>query len=205
MEFRLATKNDFEACVELLTESFRDYEFFNIYVKNENRRLRFLKAVQEVGLRKSLKNGIVLLGISNNQIVAVAELNKPNTKAHSIFDYFLLGGFKLITIAGPVNAFGWLDMYIQGGKACEELPPHWCLTIFAIANGFKGQGFGGEMIKNGVVPYVLNNGGGTLCLATNSETNRNFYLKSGFEEFECKVIKKNGKDLINYSFKMEIQ
>ncbi|MBQ9007994.1 MAG: hypothetical protein IJ088_01505 [Clostridia bacterium] len=43
------------------------------------------------------------------------------------------------------------------------------------------------------------NGGKTLSLFTNSEINRVFYLRNGFEEFDATEFTHNGKTLGSWS------
>jgi hypothetical protein len=60
------------------------------------------------------------------------------------------------------------------------------------------------MLHDCIIPYIEKRGGGLLTLITNTEKNRLFYKKNGFEEFDEMIIRRNGKELGNWSYRMNI-
>ena len=61
------------------------------------------------------------------------------------------------------------------------------------------------MLQACILPYVKEHGGETLCLFTNSEINRTFYQKNGFEEFDQRFFTRKGKQLGSWSFRASIK
>lgn len=55
--------------------------------------------------------------------------------------------------------------------------------------GFQGKGRGSSFINEYLLPFVRERGAETLSLFKNSEINREFYAKNGFEEFDAKEFR----------------
>ena len=68
----------------------------------------------------------------------------------------------------------------------------------------KGCGLGSGMLQDCLIPYVQKQGGQELTLITNTEGNRKFYVKNGFQEFSQRILEKNGQRVGNWSFCMDI-
>lgn len=204
--YREAKKNELNKIVELLTQSFFNYDYYKMYVQNEKRRFHFVRIIQELCVKTSFEKGyIILVGIIDNIIVSVAILIPPNARKISVWDYVFSGGIKLLFCGGIRNSFGFLGMLEEGNSVChKEYPNSWYLEPFAVSNTFQGQGIGSKMLNDCIKPYISKHGGGLFTFITNSEKNRVFYKKNGFTEFHGSEIHRNNKVLGNWSFKLPI-
>lgn len=204
--YRKAKLTDKEDIINLLTTSFLDYNFYKIYINNEEKRERFVRDIQELCINTSfLRKQVILLGIMDNIIISVAILISPETKKTTIFDYIFSGGIKLIFNYGTKTTFGFLGMLEEGNEAClKNYPNSWFLELLAVSNTSQGKGIGGKMLNDCVKPYIAHHGGGMITFITNSEENRSFYKKQGFIEFNKSELRRNDKLLGNWSYKKKI-
>lgn len=203
--YRQAKKEDLMLCASILTHSFHGYSFFEMFVKDKNRRFQFLKAILEVGVKTGFKRHTILVAVQEAEFVAVAQLEAPWDKETSLWDYVVAGGIKVFCIGGIKNTFGWLKMNTEASARCHNLPlKPWYLSSLAVSNSYQGQGIGSKMLNECIIPYIAKHGGGVLSLITNAESNRNFYKKNGFLEFHETTICRNNKEIGNWSYKLEI-
>ncbi len=205
IRFRKADKKDLKKCTELLAYSFWGYEYFEPFIKNEKKRYRFEHAIQEVNVKAYYDKTTMLIAEENGEIIAVAQLKSPEDKDACFWDYIKAGGLKVIAAGGLKNTFSWLDMFDKTGKVCHEYEePHWYLSSLAVSLKAKGRGVGTRMLRDCIIPYISLHGGGLLMLITNSEKNREFYKKNGFEEFSGEIMEFNGYRMGNWGYRMEI-
>ena len=198
--FRKAVKDDFDSCIQLLANSFWGYEYFEPFVKSKKKRYQFEHAIQEVNVKAYFDKTTMFVAEESGEIVAVAQLKSPHDKDACFWDYIKAGGLKVIAAGGLKNSFDWLNMFEQTGRVCHEFKePHWYLNSLAVSLKAKGQGIGSRMLNDCIRPYIQFHGGGLLMLITNSEKNRAFYQKNGFEEFDV-----NGYKLGNWGYRMNI-
>ena len=201
--FRKAVKDDFDSCIQLLANSFWGYEYFEPFVKSKKKRYQFEHAIQEVNVK-----AYFLIPDESSQTpsaISVAQLKSPHDKGACFWDYIKAGGLKVIAAGGLKNSFDWLNMFEQTGRVCHEFKePHWYLNSLAVSLKAKGQGIGSRMLNDCIRPYIQFHGGGLLMLITNSEKNRAFYQKNGFEEFSSEEFDVNGYKLGNWGYRMNI-
>lgn len=96
-------------------------------------------------------------------------------------------------------------MLDEAGSICHNLPGRvWYLNSLAVSKSCQGQGLGSRIIADCIIPYIQERDGGLLTLITNTEKNRFFYKKNGFEEFHEMFLRRNGKELGNWSYRMNI-
>lgn len=203
--YKEAGRDELKEAAELQIESFSGYSFFEMYIENKEKRLRFLRAIQEVEVKAFYKKHIVLVGVQENKIVSVALLKSPDKSEVGLLDYALAGGFKILFAGGPINTFGFLKMLEEAGSVCHRLPGRvWYLESLAVSASCQGQGLGSKMLEDCIKPFIAKRGGGSLALITNAERNRIFYKKNGFEEFHETVISRNGKRIGSWSYRMKI-
>lgn len=201
MEFRKAKEAEKPICTEILKDAFREYNFFHVYVDNPKRERIFFHTVMNVWMKNGFKNGTVLVGLEDNTIVSVAVLKAPKDKEVEFIDKSFQS-VKMILAGGIRNTKAFLRMCEVSDNACHSLPePKWHLIALAVSENHKGRGVGSSMLQSCIVPYVARHGGGVLTLNTNTEMNRLFYKKNGFEEFEELILHENGKDIGNWSYK----
>lgn len=203
--FRKAVKDDFDSCIQLLANSFWGYEYFEPFVKSKKKRYQFEHAIQEVNVKAYFDKTTMFVAEESGEIVAVAQLKSPHDKGACFWDYIKAGGLKVIAAGGLKNSFDWLNMFEQTGRVCHEFKePHWYLNSLAVSLKAKGQGIGSRMLNDCIRPYIQFHGGGLLMLTTNSEKNRAFYQKNGFEEFSSEEFDVNGYKLGNWCYRMNI-
>lgn len=204
--YREAEKEDLAEVAVLLTESFRGYAFFEMYSPSrKERQNQFFHAIQEVSTKAFFKKHITLLGIQDKKIVSVAQLKAPDTPDISLLDYVLSGGIKILIAGGHFNTFGLLRMLDKASSICHNLPGRvWYLNSLAVSKSCQGQGLGSKIITDCIIPYIQKRDGGLLTLITNSQQNRLFYKKNGFEEFHEMILRRKEKELGNWSYRMKI-
>lgn len=205
MFFRKAKKGELIEIAELMTKSFSDYSCFKVYIKDRGARLRFLKSVFMMFAKACYKQQDILVGVQNEEIVAVAMLKAPDKPELSLWDFGLAGGINVLIAGGLKDTFEILSMSKELSSMCYKTYPHsWYLTWFAISDLCQGQGVGSSMLNDCVKPYIAEHGGGTFTLITNEERNRAFYVKNGFTEFHGTEIYRNNQSFGNWSYKTEI-
>lgn len=203
--YRPVRKNELKEVITLLTESFNNYSFLEIF-KDKKKQYKFLHAIHEVNVKTAYKKHIIMVGVQDNKIVSVAQINSPDTSSLSILDYILSGGIKILLAGGFLKTFGFINMLIDASSRCHNLPGRiWYIEFLAVSSTCQGQGLGSKMFEACIIPYIQRNGGGVLTLITNTEQNRVFYKKNGFEEFHEMFIHKNGKEIGNWSYRMNIE
>ncbi|HWT73509.1 MAG TPA: GNAT family N-acetyltransferase [Mobilitalea sp.] len=203
--YRTAKKSEIDEIAKLQTEAFCNYDYFKMFVDDEKRRIRFLEALQKVGVRSSYKHEVVFVGVENNRIVSAAILKAPKASESNLMDYILAGGIRVLLTGGVRNTIGFIKMMKESSSRCfSEYPDSWYLTSLSVSSFYQGQGLGSKMLDECIKPYIAKNGGGLLTLITNSELNRSFYKKNGFIEFHESVIRRNGKQIGNWSYRQEI-
>jgi GNAT superfamily N-acetyltransferase len=206
IKYREVRRGELEEVAALLTEAFREYSFLNIYGENKKNQPKFLHEIQEVGVKAAYKKHLMIVGIQDDKIVSVARIKSPSAPEISLLDFILAGGIKVLLAGGIVNTFGFLNMLKEASAVCHSLPvPVWYLEVFAVSASCQGQGVGTRMFKECIIPYIQKRGGGLLTLITNTEQNRVFYKKNGFEEFHEMVIRRKSKEVGNWSYRMEIK
>lgn len=200
--YRLATSNDQSKLIDLLTTAFLDYEYFNIYVDNEIKRQRFVRAIQAICVKISLnKNYPILVGEHGQTLTSAAVLIPPTAPKATLLNYLRHGGLALIEHGGLRNTLGFVRLLDESNAACQRsYPDSWVLETIAVNNDFQGQGLGGQLLTDGVTEYIAAHGGGNLTFITNSLGNRHFYLKHGFTEFHAITLHHNTKTFPNWSF-----
>lgn len=204
MTIRMVRKSEFPRCASLVKDAFRDYGLFELPGTSYARKKRFFNSMMDVWTRNAFRHGVVLAGTASDEIVSVAALQRPGGREIAFSDasmaclrMFLAGGIR------ATNAF--LEMCRASDAACHALPdPKWHLAFIAVSPSSKGQGLGSAMLRNGVVPYVAQHGGGLLTLNTNTEPNRRFYAKNGFTEFDADTLQDHGRSIGNWSYKMKV-
>lgn len=206
MEYRKARKNELGDIAILLTVSFQDYGFFKMYIKNKERQFKFLHSILSTAVKAYYKKHVILVGAKDNKILAAALIKTPDKHELSLVDYVSAGGIKALFIGGPLNTFGFLRLAQEAGFACHSLPGRvWYLETLAVSASCQGQGVGSKFLEEGIKPYIKKRGGGLLTLITNTEQNRLFYKKNGFDEFHEMTLVRNGKKIGNWSYRMKIE
>lgn len=205
MEYRKARKAELGEIAVLLTVSFQDYGFFKMYIKNRERQFKFLHSILSTAVKAYYKKHIILVGVNDNKILSAALLKTPDKQELGLMDYVSAGGIKALLTGGIFSTWGFLKLAQEAGSACHSLPGRvWYLETLAVSASCQGQGLGSKMLKECIKPYIEKRGGGLLTLITNTELNRLFYKKNGFDEFHEMTLARNGKKIGNWSYRMKI-
>lgn len=204
--YRKVRQDELDQAAELLTKSFQGYSFFNMYAGNKIKKEAFLHAIQEVSFKTAYKKHTVLAGANDKGIVSLAQLKPPHKSEAGFLDYLLGGGMKIMLAGGIKNTLELLKMNEEATAACHNQSGRvWYLSALAVSSFHQGQGLGSKMLHDCIIPYIEKRGGGLLTLITNTEKNRLFYKKNGFEEFDGIILRRNGKVLGNWSYRMNIE
>lgn len=194
------------ACAALAARAFGDYDYFTYYIPDDQRRTRFLSTMLEIEVRINDGPADFLAAKDDGEIVAVAMLCPPAYKKPSDVAYMRAGFGKCFLQGGIRDVAAWNDMEGKAGEPCHSLGGQtWYLNLLTVEPNQKGRGLGSHMLQECILPYVKEHGGETLCLFTNSEANRNFYRKNGFEEFDQRFFNRKGKQLGSWSYRFSIR
>lgn len=87
-------------------------------------------------------------------------------------------------------------------KSLKE--PAWYLEVLGVLPSYQGKSLGSKMINDCLIPFISKSGGGTLALITNTDLNRSFYKKNGFEEFSESRIRRFNLEIYNWGFKRKV-
>ena len=193
-----------ENCGELAARAFGDYEYFTDYVPDEQKRTRFLNTMLQIEVKINDGSAVFFTAKEDDVIVAVAMLCPPEYKKPSDMAYMKAGFGKCFLQGGIHDVAAWNSMEGKAGQPCHQLSGRvWYLNMLTVEPVYKGQGIGTKMLQECILPYVREHGGDTLCLFTNSEENRKFYQKTGFDEFHEQWFSYRGKKLGSWSFRYD--
>ena len=199
------TKDMYNVCIDIAAKAFANYDYFSIYVTNDKKRLRFLKSMLGTEFRVNTGLAHFLTANENGKIAAVAMLRDPDYQMTNELQYIKAGFWKTLIQGGYKNVAAWYDMDLKAVKPCQSIGGKtWFLNVLTVVPSMEGQGIGSRMLQECIIPYVKQNGGNKLCLYTNSEINRKFYLKNGFEVFDSQEFSYGGRSVGSWSFEMAL-
>ena len=194
------------ACADMAARAFADYEYFSIYVPDDKRRAYCLRAMLNTSFNAYKHSAVFLTAKRDGKIAAVAQLMPPHPPEPTVSQYLWAGFWKALLWGGYRNMAAWYDMNCRAEKPCMELPGEaWFLSVLTVEPELEGKGIGSKMLKECVIPYVKMQGGESLCLFTNSEINRRFYTKNGFEEFHAQEFLYQGRSVGSWSYRVGLQ
>ena len=203
MEYEIMKPEEMKTCVKIAAKAFGNYDFFSAYVPSKWKRPIFLRSMLQTEYR--INQGLVhyLTAKENGKIVAIAILRGPEYQGPDEKAYIKAGFWKCLAIGGFKNVAAWAEMDEQAGKPCQALDGNtWFLHLLAVDANCEGKGIGSRMLQEYIIPYVKEHGGETLSLYTNSEINRKFYTKNGFQEFHAQEFSYHGRNFGSWSYKM---
>ena len=203
MTYETMKKEELKTCVGIAAKAFEKYDFFSIYFPNDKSRPHLLHNMMKVEIGANFDRAHFLTAKENGKIVAFAMLRDPEYQEPDAGAYMRAGFWKNYLFGGKDNVAAWLSMDSKAGIPCKNLSGRtWFLNILTVAADVEGKGIGSRMIREGIIPYVKEHGGEALSLYTNSEINRRFYTKNGFQEFHEQHFSYNGKELGSWSYLM---
>lgn len=205
MEFRKADEKEIPEIAGLFAGSFKDYPLFEMIEKNNHKRYNLIKVLQHLNTTVFLKKHTCLVAVENDEIMGAALIKNLQKKQHDLVDYTKSGGILLLKRGMLPKAIQFFklanssDVNIEDSKKFD-----WYLDSLAISDKAQGKGVGSRLLKEGVFPYIADNGGGTVSLVTNTGINRKFYMKNGFEEFKEENLVLRNESIKNWSYRMYI-
>ena len=194
-----------KACSRLAARAFLDYEYFSLYLPDRQKRETCLKNMLASNFSVYRKKAVFLTAKQDRQLAAVAQLSRIRSQPPTALQYLKAGFWKVLLQGGYENMAAWYAMEQKAEEPCFSLPGDtWFLHVLTVEPSIEGKGIGSRMLQECIIPCVKSQGGITLCLFTNSEINRKFYLKNGFEEFHAQVFSHQGKSVGSWSYRMSL-
>ncbi len=177
--------------------------------KNKESFIDFLSHFQHVYLKAHFNKSECILGEEDGKFKSYAIITRPNTPSIGILDYILSGGLNLLKRVNLFRLLGFLNLQEEGHKPSSGMKDHsWSLEFLAVDQFSKGQQLGSKMLKEGVIPYIIDQSGKSHPISfvtyTNTQGNATFYTNNGFSEFDFKQIVRNEMVIGNWSFRMVI-
>ena len=207
LEYQAMEPSEWKACVLLAAEAFYDYAYFSIYVPDDERRKRFLRALIRCEFKANRNLGTVTFFTAkeNGKTVAVAQLCSPEFKKPDDLTSVRSGWFSAVFKGGSKGVNAWNAMEKTASAPCHELTgQNWYLSLLTVDPKNEGRGIGSRFLNDFLIPYARNAGGETFSLFTNSEVNRRFYEKNGFTLFDEKRFEYGGKAIGSWSYIMKL-
>lgn len=207
LQYSLMRRSNLKSCVNVVVEAFSTYEYFTNYFPNPSDRLQCMRRIITAEYRTTLGLVPTLVAHKDNQIAAVCQLFPPSYKKPSDLQYMLQGWLKVYMTRERQAVDDWLKMDAEAGAPCHNLigGTTWYLSSITIHSQFQRQGIGRQFIEEYVEPYVKEHGGTELVLFTNSEGNRIFYEKLGYQLFHTTSFAHNGHTMGSWSYRKEIK
>ncbi len=163
--YKKMAREELNECSLLAAEAFYDYEYFSIYIPNDQRRKRFLDTLLQLEFHANYdKPGTVFLTArEDDHIAAVAQLCAPDFKKPSDAEYIRRGWVHVLLTGGLRQVNAWHTMEMQASAPCHELDgKNWYLSLLTVAKAEEGKGIGGRFLNDCLIPYVRNAGGEAL-------------------------------------------
>lgn len=201
MQFRQATPEDVYQVATLLTESFIDYPLFSVIEKNRDNRYSFLYELQYINTMTFIRKYSCLVITERDKIVGAALLKPLQGKQSDLLEYVRMGSLRLIKKRMLFKAIRFLKLANRFDNSTQDGDYFdWYLDSLAISKLAQGQGIGSQFLNQCIFQYISENGGGVLSLVTNTELNRKFYKKNGFEEFKEEHLQWQKETVRNWSY-----
>lgn len=164
-----------------------------------------MEKLHRVNIKANAQQNKCFVGVKDGEIVSAALIQDPAKKKADVEDYVKVGGLSLVYPVGLSKILDFFHFSEDARADCDHKHPSaWYLEVLAVDNSMKGCGLGSGMLQDCLIPYVQKQGGQELTLITNTEGNRKFYAKNGFQEFSQRTLEKNGQRVGNWSFCMDI-
>ena len=204
VDFNILKRNELRAAVRLVGRAFEDYEYFTNYFPDLEKRRKVLGGVVHREYLTNFKRTHYLVVKMNGELVAVAQINAPDYKKPSDFQY-LIHGWPLVYIGVNRRRLDdWLAMDAAAGKPCHDYQATgtriWYLSSITVDPSAQGIGIGKEFITY-IEDFIRTQGGRELVLFTNSDKNIAYYKRCGFEVFDEREFTYNGKTMRSWSVK----
>lgn len=205
LRFREANKEDLTSVAELLATSFLDYPLFSIIEEDRERRYQFIYELQYINAKLFMAKHKCFVVIDEQNLMGVALLKDLQDVRGEFISYIRLGFYRLLRKGLLFKTLRYLKLMrnVEEPVASSQ-SKGWYLDMLAISSKAQGLGLGSEILDCVIVPYIKKNGGGTLFLATNTELNRKFYQKNGFDEYKEADLTIDGRSVKDWSYRKKV-
>lgn len=205
IQYRRAKYEELKSIARLITDSFKEYPFFDLLLPPGKKNDDFLFSLHYLNTMTYLKKHCCFIGIEDGQILTAVLLKHRDKPEVGFFDYVSSEGFNLLINGGIPCIKNLLKMTHKSKLACHGLgKSNWYLEALVVNVNFQSRHLGSHMLRKCVFPYIKFNGGGVLTLITSTEKNRIFYTKNGFEEFDETFLTNYNCRVGNWSFKIKL-
>ena len=213
IKYRRPQKEELKDIARMTALSFGEYPINDLELrscfKNLDSYMDFMSDAHYVYIKLFHRRHECFVGEENGIIKCLAMLKRPYSSDDSILEYFRSGAFNLFRKISLYKLLKYLNVQEEGHRPCSGLKKHsWTLEFLAVDRSCKGQQLGSKILKDCVIPYIMEQSCGTEPITfitfTNTESNRNFYLKNGFSEFDYTTIERNGVTIGNWSLRMTL-
>ncbi|WP_018142601.1 GNAT family N-acetyltransferase [Alloscardovia criceti] len=207
--YREATAAEIPYIAKLSAQSFGNYPFFDFAFLNSFQRddayFDYMEKLHRIHTKANMQQHKCFVGVKDGKIVSTALLQDPRAKRVGIWDYIKAGATSLVFPVGFSKILNFFSISEEAHEDCaREYPNAWYLEKLAVDPSMKGAGLGSSMIKDCLIPYVKENSGKELTLITNTQANRKFYTKNGFDEFAERTLERDDEKIGNWSFRHKI-
>lgn len=171
--------------------------------------LDFMNDVYYVYIRAYFRKSEFFVGEEDGKVKSFAVLVRPRSSEVGLVDYFRSGALLLLKKVSLPSLLRFLNVLEQGHKPCSGIKEHsWLLESLAVDRSLRGQQLGSKMLNECIIPYIKEQSIGdkpeTFITFTNTERNKEFYIKNGFSQFDYKTIPMKDSAIGNWSFRMTI-
>lgn len=207
LQYSLMRRGNLKRCVNTVVEAFCTYEYFTNYFPDETTRLQCMRRIIHSEYRTTFGLVPTLVAEHNGEIAGVCQLFSPSYKKPTDLQYMLHGWLRVYMTPARQAVDEWLKMDAAAGEPCHQLigGSTWYLSSITIAPAFLRQGIGQKFMEEYIEPYVIEHGGTEIVLFTNSEGNRRFYEKLGYQLFHTTSFTYNGHTMGSWSYRKEIK
>ncbi len=207
IEFNTLRKGEIKAAAELAARAFEDYEYFTNYFPDVEERRKVLNSVIFRDYLTNFGKVHYLTVKLDGKLVATAQLNAPDYKKPSDFQYMLHGWLKVYKGVDKTRLDDWLAMDTAAGQPCHDYqktgPDIWYASSLTVDPSAQGTGIGSRFIAFWE-DYIRERGGKELVFFTNSEKNIAYYKKRGFEVFDERQFVHDGKVMGSWSVRKKL-
>lgn len=203
MYFRQADKEDLVKVTELLAESFLDYPLFCVIEENQEKRYSLVYELQYINTQLYIAKHQCFVVMDDRKLIGVALLKDLQKDHKDFWSYIYLGFFRLLKKGLMVKVIQYLKL-MNGTSVFSQQENAWYLDSFAVSKKAQGLGLGSEILQCVIFSYIKEHGGGQLFLSTNTEWNRKFYQKNGFDEYKETKLTLNEHSVKDWSYRKKI-
>lgn len=206
MKYRKAEKADLDQVVRVASTAFEDYLFLKVIkdlVRDPKQYPAFVEAMMRILVKVFLKHHICLVAEKNDEIYAVALLQKGPIPFRA---YLLNGGFGLLKFISLKNMLAYFKFMEDTDKELEQnVDFDWYLMLLAVAPKHQRQGYGSRFMTEGIEPFLEEIKGEKLAFYTNTKGNVYFYTKNGYKEVYSSEISFNQVEMGSWYFLKELK